>query len=408
MNANSEQLDLGGNVILDKDQALLHQSLSDPVIAGLGVGNCRFDKVLGRKVLVYVNRHGKNCLLLLKAVTYLGNPHPSYKKRIQLPDWYQDFCLRVAQDHLPYDVRFLGVYHYGGNVIFVDFRKDTYLQHGLHNSSAHVYINDLFQGQTYGIFEKEDKYGNVLTTIRCNLLKDYLDGAGNRETFPLFDLFGRFNSGFRFGEWIPALEAIREMQQAGWHQWKQAEWAGFYLEYRFDKFTKENGVIGQMRLVSRKKKGQPDFDIYFGESDFYGDLKASDIRHTEAPGNDQKNLLECIDRSGRFWYVIYEHETVKDRDCDFEATRARNQFIRSVDLGYTKDGLSYGNKMKNRVLFRKMTILELNRVNYSSVLRNFRQGHQPGGQARNPKFLIDKKTLQNDNIVVFRYTHRQQ
>ncbi len=62
--------------------------------------------------------------------------------------------------------------------------------------------------------------------------------------------------------------------------------------------------------------------------------------------------------------------------------------------------------MKHSVKFIKMTIIELNRVNYAKALKDFNQGHQPDGKPRAPKFNIDKKTLENDNFVVFRYTYK--
>lgn len=404
-NNNNEQLDFLGNVVIDQDQPLRGNALFEAVINRLGSDTCRIGKVFGKRVLIYTH-NGKETVLLVKAITYLGNPHPLFKKRIQLPDWYQEFCATAERENCNFDIKFLGVYHYNDNTVFVDFKKDSYLKHGLHQSSAHVYINDLFQAQTYGIFEKEDQYGNIIVSIRCNKLKNYLDGQRQSDTANLFDLFRQFNCGFTFGQWLNALEVIQEMYHDGWRQWKQAEWAGWFLEYRFNKFTIENEVTDRMRYISQKREGELDFDIRFEEADFYGDLKASDIKHSDAPGNDQESLIECIYRYNRFWYVIYEHETVKDSEREYRATIARNQFIRSVDSSYEKDDMSYSQKMKNSVRFMKMTILELNKVNFRDALKDFNQGHQPNGGARKPKFLINKKALQNDNYAVFRYTYR--
>ena len=63
--------------------------------------------------------------------------------------------------------------------------------------------------------------------------------------------------------------------------------------------------------------------------------------------------------------------------------------------------------MKNSVKFVKMSIIELNRVNFRGALTDFNQGHQPSGNARNPKFNINKKVLENDNFVVFRFVYKQ-
>lgn len=417
MNINSEQITYSGDVILAQDQPLRGSSKYRPIIERLGIENCTFQTVLGQKVLIFSNGT-RHIVLLAKAISYLGNPHPIFKKRIQLPDWYQAFCYNARKYNLPYDIRFLGVYHYEENVLFVDFKKDTYLTRGLHNSSAHVYTNDLYQALTYGIFSKQDFHGNTMTCIRPDKLQSYLTGTTQEEN-NLFYLFSQFNHGFTFGKWLKAIEAIQEMHDNGWKNWRQTEWAGWFLEYRFDKFTIDNKVTDRMRYISQKKNGELDFDIRFEEADFYGDLKASDISKEEAPGNDQDNLCECIYKYNKFWYVIYEHESVKDAQVNFAASKEREDYLKDVDPTYYRRLLErrgkepdkiHGQdpKMKNQVRFTKMTIIELNKVNFRKALKEFAQGHQANGTARKPKFSIDKSVLKNDNFVVFRYTYNQE
>ena len=74
---------------------------------------------------------------------------------------------------------------------------------------------------------------------------------------------------------------------------------------------------------------------------------------------------------------------------------------------YNKDEMSYSKRMKNSVKFVKMSIIELNRVNFRKALMDFNQGRQADGSARKPKFNINKKVLENDNFVVFRYTYNK-
>ena len=56
------------------------------------------------------------------------------------------------------------------------------------------------------------------------------------------------------------------------------------------------------------------------------------------------------------------------------------------------DKISYAKKMKHSVEFLQMKIFELNRTNLNETLTIFNQGHQPSGEKRKPKFLINKKT----------------
>lgn len=406
MNRNSEQLRYDTSVVEAQDQPLTPSELYAKLENFLGKENLSKQVVCGRKVIVY-RKGDKEFVLLAKNVTYLGNPHPIYKKRVQLPDWYQEFCLNINYDKLAYDVRFMGIYHFEGNVIFVDFIKDTYLNHGIHNSSAHVYVNDLYQAMTYGMFRKIDKQGNQIVTIRSDKLDKYLNGTEPQQE-SLFELFEKFNCGYPFGKWLYALDIIKEMHKGSWQQWRQAEWAGWFLEYKFDEFVRKNKLEHRMNYVGSSNKKNFDFDIRFEEADFYGDLKASDINKKETPGNDQKSLVECIYRYKKFWYVIYEHETIKDaHDEKYLATIDRNRYIKSVDPTYSKDEMSYASRMKRSVKFVRMTIIELNTVNFRNALKTFNQGHQPDGSARAPKFNINKEVLKNDNYVVFRYSYAE-
>lgn len=414
MNVDSEQITLDKNLVVSQDQPLSDKLLQEYLIDALGNNRCKILKVPPRKWVLEFVDCDKVYHLLVRTCTYLGNPHPIFKKRVQLPLWFNEYTIATNKKDPNIDIRYIGVYHYGeehhgDNVIFIDFKKDTYLAKKGHNSSAHIYTNDLFQAMTYGIFTKQDFFGNTITTIRKDKLSNYLTNK-DAETNSLFDLFRKFNFGFTFGQWLNALDVIKEMHNNDWHQWRQAEWAGWFLEYKFNKFTIDNNVTNQMRYVgsSLKKEGDLDFDIRFDEEDFYGDLKASDIAKRKTPGNDQENLIECIYQFDKFWYVIYEHETIKDSETTgYEATIGRNRYIKSVDPSYDKNEMSYHERMKNSVRFIKMSIIELNRINFREALLDFNQGHQPDGNARKPKFIINKKVLKNDNFIVFRYTYNK-
>lgn len=257
-------------------------------------------------------------------------------------------------------------------------------------------------------FTKMDQNNNTIVTIKYNKFKDYLDGVEEIES-NLIELFKKFNYGFTFGQWITAINAIEEMHNKKWPQWRQTEWAGWFLEYKFANYIEENNLENQMKYIGnlQKKDGDLDFDVWFDEEYFYGDLKASDINKIDTPGNDQENFLECINKYGKFWYIIYEHETIKDSESNsnYEATRFRNNFIKSIDnIPDNKfDELSYHTRMKHSVKFIKMTIIELNRINYREVLSDFNQARQPDGSKRKPKFKISKRNM--DNFVIFRHQY---
>lgn len=408
LNQPSEQIRSDFGLEIADDQVLRTQKQQQKALVHyLGDKKCFKETIFGKKVFVY-KTNNKKYILLHKAISYLGNPHPIFKKRIQMPSWWQEFCRKATEQSLDYDIRFVGIYHYQNNVIFVDFAKDTYLQHGLHNSSAHIYTNDLYQAVRNGVFHREDQYSNHIYSVRAKDFAGYLIGTKTEDN-DLFELFAKFNNGFSFGQWLYAVDKIKEMHCDNWRHWQQAEWAGWFLEYKFNKFTIDDDTLTLMKYVGTDnkghKKGTFDFDIWFARDKFYGDLKASDIEKTSTPGNDQETFVECINKYDRFWYVIYEHETIKDsEDTCFKATIERNQYIRSVLPNYEKDDMSYHKRMKNSVRFVKMTILELNNVTFRDVLSDFNQGRQPDGKSRQKKFLIKKKDM--DKYVVYRYTYK--
>ena len=400
MNQDSEQIRPDLSLDIAQDQILSPKQQEEQLVKYLGEKNCAIKQIADKRVFVYTT-NGKQYILLHRAVHYLGNPHPIFKKRVQLPSWYKSFCEDVKRKRLSYDIRFIGIYHYQGAVVFVDFLKDTYLKKIVHNSSAHIYTNDLFQALTNGVFHKEDSFGNHIYAIRGNKLATYLGGKESGQNI-LLSLFERFNNGFTFGHWLKVLPTVKEMEKAKWPEWRQTEWPGWYLEYKFNQFTIDNNtspnIIYTGQSNKRRNAGDFDFDIWFKKAQFYGDLKASDISAKEAPGNDQTTFVECINMFGRFWYVIYEHETQKDSEANgYKEVRDYNHYMGKEDLSYAK-------RLKTGVRFVKMTILELNRINFREALSEFNQGHQPDGSARNPKFMIKKKDI--DRFVIFRYNYQ--
>ncbi len=340
-------------------------------------------------------------VILKKQVTHLGKPWPAFKKRIQIPKtWLVAERAARQQGLIPH---FLGIYHYRDVTIFVDFDPTTYVLRKANNSAAHVSTNDLFQAQTTGQFTRTDRNGNRLTSVRADCLESYLL-QGLTTSRPRLEALGAFNDDLLDGQTIHALDAVQEMHRARWPDRFQGEWPGFYLEYRLDRFVRTEGLEGLVAFQKVKGRGGYDFDLRFGEDSspsFYGDLKASDVVKHDAPGNDAAQIKRCVEQYGRFWYVIYEHETEKAKDHGDAATIEWNEWKHSVGYDNGKDfnPLSYASRFKASVRFVKMLVLEVNRANFHIALADFAQGKQPDGAARALKVIIKKKNI--DNFVIF-------
>lgn len=343
-------------------------------------------------------------VILKKQITYLGNPWPAFKKRIQIPKpWVEAYHSARREGLTP---RFIGIYRYGDVTIFVDFEPVTYVRRKANNSAAHVWTNDLHQAQTSGLFSREDYKGNRLTSVRADQFADYLRGSVEQHR-PRLDVFERFNAEFLQEGRLEALDAVREMFEADWPDTFQGEWPGFYLEYRLDKFLRENGLQRLVIYQKDKVKGRFDYDLVFPSGvqvDYYGDLKASSEGAKGSPGNDAESIRRCVQEYGRFWYVIYEHATWHGKAEGDLPTVAWNEWKRSV--GYFDGKLykpkSYAGRFKSAVRFSSMKILELNAANFAVVLKDFNQGKQQGGAARALKVMIDKSNI--DNFLIFSAT----
>ena len=406
----SEQITPTLSVVYDYDQKLTKSSEFESAFKE-ALGNIEVVKYGNHKIYKYTYNN-YDTYFLTGAITWLSNPHPLFKKRLQLKKWYRD----VYEEYNFREnsaVRIVGIYRYDGMHIFVEFDTNDYMGNKLNSSSAHVYSNDLYQALTNDYFTKKDQKGNTITTICFRNFKKYIDDTTIATEFvsskpksvktiknSIFEMFAKFNNGFSFGQWITAVSAIEKMKSKRWYQWKGAEWAGWFLEFKMNEFIEKEQCQSTMTYIGNKKTDDLlDFDLYFRDDDFYGDLKASDINKKDAPGNDQNTTLEAINYKGKLWYVIYEHETKKDKEYNNEMAIGRMELMGTPYQEGSK--ISYKNRMKHSVNFKKMEILELNRINMHEILRNFNQGRNSDGNERNMKFIINKRNI--DNFIIYSY-----
>lgn len=392
----SEQITQSLSLVYDYDQPMTKMSEFESAFRD-ALGDIEVIKYGTERIhpIKYTNNN-QDTYFLTAAITWLSGPHPLFKKRMQLKSWYQDFYDEYIHKENT-DVRIVGVYKYDGMHIFVEFNTEDYMENKLNSSSAHVYSNDLYQALKNDYFRKKDQKGNTITTISSKNFKKYIDG--NIEGNIIFDFFTKFNNDFSFGEWITAKTAIEEMKTNKWEQWRQTEWAGWFLEYLTSDFIeKENFQNTMMYIGNKKSGGLPDFDLYFNNDGFYGDLKASDIDNSVVILNDQENTLKALQHNWKLWYVIYEHETKKDIDYNSEMAIERMKLMGTYEEG---SKISYKTRMKHSVNFKKMEILEVNEINRHLILQDFAQGHNSDGNERNLKFKIDKKDI--DNFIIYSY-----
>ena len=365
---------------------------------------------------------GQNYAIRCKNVTYLGNPHPIYKKRIQIADDLQTFCNRA------YDLQakplLLGLYSCQDHHIFVNYQLDTYLTKKAHNSSAHVYTSDLYAAVMDGYFQKIDSFGNSLTVFRPDIVSVFLEElfterGGEREVYEIPDRRGEttgketaFLQKVRHGI-LPVIRdffagepkhwngitCYQEMIAADYKNKFQPEWVGFYLEFALENYIREHHLEGKITYHQDKTDGGIDLDLYFPELCCYGDLKAHSEASRGIQGNDWDTVFALLDQGGEkghLFYIVCEHTTEKDSQYDYEVTRFWNTQQGKENL------MSYHKRMKHDVTLKRAYLLDIHAGN-REYLTMFKQGINSNGKPRAPKIMIEQDNLKHFMIeeIVF-------
>ena len=329
---------------------------------------------------------GKNYTLLVKQVTYLGHPHLDFKKRIQIPSSWREWLQKP-------NTLLVGLYRYQTTVIYVFFDKRQYAQRQINNSSAHVHTIDLQKAQEYGIFTKTDMGGNVITVVAQTHIYDYLQGLtrGFSRGSVELELFDEFKSSLT-RRW-QGISCYQEMIEANYNHKFQPEWAGFYLEFKFENFLNKDLNRKQIcEKVSNKKFGDIDLDLHFypyQEKEFFGDLKAHSESSSGILGNDSQSIKNALSSYGKIWYVVLTHDTEKDSVHDYITTRFWNK---AQGKG---DEMSYSSRMKFAVLLKHLKILEINRNNQRYLTESQKGWKNSNGKPRSPKISIPKASINN-------------
>lgn len=366
------------------------------------------------------NYKGFKYAIRIKNITYLGNPHPVYKKRIQISPDLQDFYSKAKGKG--YTPLLLGIYSYKDNLIFVDFNIDDFINKKAHNSSAHIMTGDLSEAAYQGIYQKYDYFENKITAFRKDFVSVYFENliseisenqkfeqivaesfinpnyANDKKTaaqqgvtlkptimplnhvMPIMNFFKTVKP-----DWY-GIDCYHEMIAENYKNKYQPEWGGFYLEFLFEKYITNQNLLDRIRYAQEKEKDGVDLDLYFPLLKCYGDLKCHSISSQGIQGNDESTVVNQIKCNGHVFYIVGEHVTVKDSDFNFEVTKYWNSFQHKDDL------MSYANKMKNRIILLKSYILDINASNYNK-LTQFKQGINSDGKLRNPKIMINSSNL---------------
>lgn len=354
----------------------------------------------------FVSKEGKQYILYNKIgilacnITYLGNPHPLYKKRIQLKTYYLEYLARNRVNN--FLTLYLGIYTYKKTRLFVVFEPSTYAGKKSHNSSAHVYSINLQYAQKTGVFSKIDNFGNKISIFNTHEFVKYIKSLACDHVSISFDeilklIYGYINS---FKETIKpkwnGIDCYKEMINAKDNNAKQAEWPGWYFEFLFKKYLANNSN----HLISwhgKKADGEIDLDLKFINGDwFFGDLKADQINH-DILGNS----LECLDtvirkNGGTVYYICCLYKAEKDSSHGYQVTKYWDMLRGGIYAanGYKDMPERYGKRMKFSVEPKTICVLKIDSVTYEILRKNpFAQGINSDGKERKPKLKVQKDMI---------------
>lgn len=339
-------------------------------------------------------------------VTYLGNPHPIWKKRIQLKSYYPAYFQNNSRNSIR--TVFLGVYSYGGVRLFVLFDPETYFAKKSHNSSAHVYAFDLAYAQRIGHYEKRDAFNNHISILRTDNFKqrieDLLTGEFNRVYDSVSDFIIPYLTDKVFDdmptEWN-GIDCYKEMLAANDNNARQGQWAGFYFEFLTKNKLKVLGSDTIVKWHSDKSESGIDFDLFFpSEKSLYGDLKA-DKAGEGVLGNSLESFDKVMQDNGKVLYICIQYIAEMDKNHDYETTKFWNALRDNpyTDLEEIKTG--YGRKMIHSLKLTELRIISIDKMSLDILKEHpFKQGHNSDGKARKPKIKLTKEDVEQLTIYL--------
>lgn len=352
--------------------------------------------------------NGNRINILVKNVTYLGSPHPDYKKRIQIPGKWKQYLNKV-------NTILCGIYSGPTEPFVVVFANLNFVQNKLNQSSAHVFTNDIVRANQNGVSSKVDSRGNYILVLSLSEFKKYLNAfSQSLESFSnlsdvyswqrqygiekeelLINICSKYGKNIIGKRWF-GVDAYKEMVESNYNNAFQSEWPGFYNEFNFGRFLQINNHQSLIELHG-DWASDLDLDCRFNlkSTCFYGDIKTHTVGG-DLIGNDKSAWDNALRLGKRIWLIVVDHYTSMDKDHNWVVRDFWNQIKLSANRGNPNSSYT---RMKFSVDIFGLYIFEINSYN-SKYLSDFNQGKQQSGQSRNVKYLIKKRDF--DNFLIFR------
>lgn len=198
-----------------------------------------------------------------------------------------------------------------------------------------------------------------------------------------------------FGKFWDGKQSILEMKDNNYNQWRQMEWAGFYLQYIVSKTNQKDHF-----LIPGRKIYKTVFDAHWIPSDFpidvkfHSNLNNNGKHNLNIPLNDCESMDEAINLFGEVGIIVLFGDPEYDTTGEFKIW---HDSIKGEKSEYVKKA-----ELENKNSRMRKTAINLTHINYYSINEsnvNLLDGFQKGminsnGTLRNEKYRLDTSKFQ--------------
>ena len=247
--------------------------------------------------------------------------------------------------------------------------------------------------------------GQTLTLTGLNLLLESAEryisrtGTSNRpktkrshfeiELLEIGPVVKRSSPRFMDGE-----TCAQEMRDIGHSEWRRTEWQGFYFEMKVC-----NALVAKLGGGPAKVLNTP-FDYvrnHVWDLKVHSTHQRTGKKNPACQLNDKESFREAAKTAG-VGLIVLSGESV--RDSDFAAWH--RQFRgKPAKQGGKPLVRSFESESLDFYFFQNED--EIRRAEELKVLVNFAQGHQPSGESRKPKFILDTRKADDSEFHRLKY-----
>lgn len=365
---------------------------------------------------IELNDESTQINIYLSCITYLGNPHPKYKKRMQLSEAADKSFLE--RDNTKDNITLMiGLYLFDeNNPIFVAWDSSSNKTAGK-SKSSHVYVNDILLATKNGVSERKDKNHNNIYCFKPDYLLEFIkyNYLYLEHQISFIEYLNKINKNINeymfLDEIVNSLKedliirnfvwdgktCLKEMKENNYRNWTQTEWQGFFLEYLMQKeMTKSKKKMEQILEIPGPKYGKTIFDSFYN---IPWDFKVHVNDSNQIITNDMEAINLALKEYGEIGFIILSGSAEKELGTEFSDWR------NELKGGLSKNQLNNiaknkkHRKLKTKFIPSEIKVITIDKDGLSKhkVLKGLKN---PNGNIRRDKLIINLDELSPEEIIL--------